>query len=360
MQIPFEKLNEVENRFEEILMRLSEPDVSSDTARMQKLLKEQAELQPVTETYREYKRTGETIADSLEMLDSERDEEMREMLKEELSAARKAREELEKKLQLLLLPRDPNDEKNVILEIRAGAGGDEAALFAAEIWRMYAHYAESRGWKTEMISCNENGIGGFKECTCMIEGRGAYSQLKYESGVHRVQRVPETESGGRIHTSTVTVAVMPEADEEIEIDIPEKDVRIDVMRASGNGGQCVNTTDSAVRLTHYPTGIVIYSQTEKSQIQNKAKAWALLRSKLYDLEQQKRHDAEADLRRSQIGTGDRSEKIRTYNFPQGRVTDHRIKLTTHRLEETLNGNIQELIDALISADQAAKLAKQEG
>ena len=359
MQIPFEKLNAVENRFEEILMRLSEPDTASDTARMQQLMKEQAELQPVTETYREYKKIEETISDSLEMLDTERDEEMRDMLKEELSTARIQRSEIEKKLQLLLLPKDPNDERNVSLEIRAGAGGDEAALFAAEIWRMYAHYAESRGWKTEMISCSENGIGGFKECTCMITGRGAYSQLKYESGVHRVQRVPETESGGRIHTSTVTVAVMPEADDEIEIDIPEKDVRIDVMRASGNGGQCVNTTDSAVRLTHYPTGIVIYSQTEKSQIQNKAKAWALLRSKLYDLEQQKRHDAEADLRRSQIGTGDRSEKIRTYNFPQGRVTDHRIKLTTHRLEETLNGNIQEIIDALISADQAAKLAKQE-
>lgn len=340
-------------------MRLSEPDTAADTSQMQKLLKEQAELQPVTETYREYKQTSQTIADSLEMLESERDEEMREMLKEELVLARKTREDLEKKLQLLLLPKDPNDERNVILEIRAGAGGDEAALFAAEIWRMYAHYAENRGWKTEMISCSENGIGGFKECTCMINGKGAYSQLKYESGVHRVQRVPETESGGRIHTSTVTVAVMPEADDEIEIDIPEKDVRIDVMRASGNGGQCVNTTDSAVRLTHYPTGIVIYSQTEKSQIQNKAKAWALLKSKLYDLEQQKRHDAEADLRRSQIGTGDRSEKIRTYNFPQGRVTDHRIKLTTHRLEETLNGNIQELVDALISADQAAKLAKQE-
>lgn len=341
-------------------MRLSEPDTASDTALMQKLMKEQAELQPVTETYRAYKQTLETITDSLEMLETERDEDMREMLKEELADARKRRTDLEQQLQVLLLPRDPNDDKNVILEIRAGAGGDEAALFAAEIWRMYAHYAESRGWKTEMISCNENGIGGFKECTCMIKGKGAYSQLKYESGVHRVQRVPETESGGRIHTSTITVAVMPEADDEIEIDIPEKDVRIDVMRASGNGGQCVNTTDSAVRLTHYPTGIVIYSQTEKSQIQNKAKAWALLRSKLYDLEQQKRHDAEADLRRSQIGTGDRSEKIRTYNFPQGRVTDHRIKLTTHRLEETLNGNIQELVDALISADQAAKLAKQEG
>ncbi|MBR2562173.1 MAG: peptide chain release factor 1 [Eubacterium sp.] len=356
----YNKLTEVENRLEEVLRQLSEPDAAADANRMQALMKEQAELQPVADAYRAYKRNEETIRDSLDMLESEKDDEMRAMLKEELSEARSRQEFLEKQLKILLLPQDPNDSKNVIMEIRAGAGGDEAALFAAEIWRMYAKYAESRGWKTEMISCNENGIGGFKECTCMITGKGAFSQLKYERGVHRVQRVPETESGGRIHTSTITVAVMPEADDEIEIDIPDKDVRIDVMRASGNGGQCVNTTDSAVRLTHYPTGIVIYSQTEKSQIQNKAKAWALLRSKLYDLEQQKRHDAEADLRRSQIGTGDRSEKIRTYNFPQGRVTDHRIKLTTHRLEGTLNGDLQELIDALTAADQAAKLAKQEG
>ncbi len=356
----YNKLTEVENRLEEVLRQLSEPDAAADANRMQALMKEQAELQPVADAYRAYKRNEETIRDSLDMLESEKDDEMRAMLKEELSEARSRQEFLEKQLKILLLPQDPNDSKNVIMEIRAGAGGDEAALFAAEIWRMYAKYAESRGWKTEMISCNENGIGGFKECTCMITGKGAFSQLKYESGVHRVQRVPETESGGRIHTSTITVAVMPEADDEIEIDIPDKDVRIDVMRASGNGGQCVNTTDSAVRLTHYPTGIVIYSQTEKSQIQNKAKAWALLRSKLYDLEQQKRHDAEADLRRSQIGTGDRSEKIRTYNFPQGRVTDHRIKLTTHRLEGTINGDLQELIDALTAADQAAKLAKQEG
>ncbi len=359
MRIPFEKLDDVEHRLEEVLQLLSDPSTSADAARMQSLMKEQAELQPVADVYRAYKQNEQTVADSLELLESESDEEMRDMLKEELSGARKRHDELEEQLKVLLLPKDPNDEKNVIVEIRAGAGGEEAALFAAEIWRMYARYAESRGWKTEMISCSESGIGGFKECTCMITGRGAFSQLKYESGVHRVQRVPETESGGRIHTSTITVAVMPEADEDIEIDIPDKDVRIDVMRASGNGGQCVNTTDSAVRLTHYPTGIVIYSQTEKSQIQNKAKAWALLRSKLYDLEQQKRHDAEADLRRSQIGTGDRSEKIRTYNFPQGRVTDHRIKLTIHRLEDVLNGDLQELIDALSAADQAAKMARQE-
>ena len=264
-------------------------------------------------------------------------------------------EELENKLKILLLPKDPNDDKNVIVEIRAGAGGDEAALFAAEIYRMYVHYAESQRWKVEMAECEEIGIGGMKNVTFMVTGQGAYSVLKYESGVHRVQRVPETESGGRIHTSTITVAVMPEA-EDVDVEIDEKDIRIDVMRASGNGGQCVNTTDSAVRLTHYPTGIVIYSQTEKSQLQNKEKAFALLRAKLYDMELQKRQDAESAERRSQIGTGDRSEKIRTYNFPQGRVTDHRINLTLYKLDKIMNGDIQEIIDACIAADQAAKLA----
>ena len=289
------------------------------------------------------------------MLEEEKDEDMREMLKEELSEAKKNVEELEHELKILLLPKDPNDEKNVIVEIRAGAGGDEAALFAAEIYRMYMHYAESQRWKVELVECEEIGIGGMKNVTFMIDGKGAYSKMKYESGVHRVQRVPETESGGRIHTSTITVAVMPEA-EDVDIQIDEKDIRIDVMRASGNGGQCVNTTDSAVRLTHYPTGIVIYSQTEKSQLQNKDKAFALLRAKLYDLECQKRHDAEAEARKSQIGTGDRSEKIRTYNFPQGRVTDHRIGLTLYKLDKIMNGDIQEIIDACIAADQAAKLA----
>ncbi|MEE1114343.1 MAG: peptide chain release factor 1 [Eubacterium sp.] len=355
----FEQLEDVEIRLEEVLMRISEPGAASDAARFQALMKEQAELQPVVDAYRTYKKNNETIEDSLELLSSESDDDMKEMLREELSEAKKQKEVLEKKLQILLLPKDPNDQKNVIVEIRAGAGGDEAALFAYEIYRMYSKYADSRNWKTEMVSLSESGLGGFKECTFMIEGSGAYSRLKYESGVHRVQRVPETESGGRIHTSTVTVAVMPEVTDEIVIDIPEKDYRIDVMRASGNGGQCVNTTDSAVRLTHYPTGIVIYSQTEKSQIQNKEKAWALLRAKLYDLEQQKRHDEEADLRRSQIGTGDRSEKIRTYNFPQGRVTDHRIKITLHRIGDVLNGDLDELIDALTAADQAAKLANME-
>jgi len=281
---------------------------------------------------------------------------MRELLKEELNDAKKRIEELEDHLKILLLPKDPNDDKNVIVEIRAGAGGDEAALFAAELYRMYVHYAEGRRWKVETMEMDDTGIGGMKSVNFMVTGSGAYSILKYESGVHRVQRVPETESGGRIHTSTVSVAVMPEA-EEVDVQIDEKDIRIDVMRASGNGGQCVNTTDSAVRLTHYPTGIVVYSQTEKSQLQNKAKAFALLRAKLYDIEQQKAHDAEAELRKSQIGTGDRSEKIRTYNFPQGRVTDHRINLTIYKLDKVMNGDIQEIIDACIAADQAAKLAK---
>ena len=279
----------------------------------------------------------------------------RELAKEELSESKKRVEELEQELKILLLPKDPNDDKNVIVEIRAGAGGDEAALFAAEIYRMYVHYADSRRWKTEMISLNENGIGGFKEVVFMITGQGAYSRMKYESGVHRVQRVPETESGGRIHTSTITVAVMPEA-EDVDVHIDEKDIRIDVMRASGNGGQCVNTTDSAVRLTHIPTGIVISCQDEKSQLKNKDKALKVLRSRLYEMELAKQHDAEAEARRSQIGTGDRSEKIRTYNFPQGRVTDHRIKLTLHRLENVLNGDLDEIIDSLIAADQAAKLS----
>lgn len=352
----FDKLDDLLIRFEEVLNELGEPGVTDNQEHFQKLMKEQSDLQPIVDAYREYKKNKETIQDSLSMLEEEKDEDMREMLKEELSEAKKNVEELEHELKILLLPKDPNDNKNVIVEIRAGAGGDEAALFAAEIYRMYVKYAESRRWKTEMMSLNENGIGGFKEVTFMITGAGAYSRLKYESGVHRVQRVPETESGGRIHTSTITVAVMPEA-EEVDVVIDEKDIRIDVMRASGNGGQCVNTTDSAVRLTHYPTGIVIYSQTEKSQIQNKEKAFALLRAKLYDLEIQKAHDAEADARRSQIGTGDRSEKIRTYNFPQGRVTDHRIGLTLYKLDKIMDGDIQEIIDACIAADQAAKLAK---
>jgi len=356
----FDKLEDLLHRFEEILNELNEPTVAENQARFRALMKEQSDLTPIVEAYKEYKKCNETVEDSLSLLDSENDEEMREMLKEELGEAKKRIEELETKLKVLLLPKDPNDEKNVIVEIRAGAGGDEAALFAAEIYRMYVHYAEGRHWKVELLNVDEIGIGGMKEVQFVITGQGAYSRMKYESGVHRVQRVPETESGGRIHTSTISVAVMPEVDEDIDIVIDEKDIRIDVMRASGNGGQCVNTTDSAVRLTHYPTGIVVYSQTEKSQLQNKAKAFALLKSKLYDMEQQQRHDAEAELRRSQIGTGDRSEKIRTYNFPQGRVTDHRINLTLYKLDKIMNGDIDEILDACISADQAAKLVRMNG
>ncbi|MDE7324262.1 MAG: peptide chain release factor 1 [Lachnospiraceae bacterium] len=353
----FDKLEDLLHRFEEILNELNEPTVTEDQKRFRALMKEQSDLTPLVEAYKEYKKCNETVDDSLSLLDSESDEEMKEMLKEELSDAKKRIEQLETEMKILLLPKDPNDDKNVIVEIRAGAGGDEAALFAAEIYRMYVHYAEGRRWKVELAECEEIGIGGMKSVTFMISGQGAYSVMKYESGVHRVQRVPETESGGRIHTSTISVAVMPEVDDDIDIVIEDKDIRIDVMRASGNGGQCVNTTDSAVRLTHYPTGIVVYSQTEKSQLQNKAKAFALLKAKLYDIEQQQRHDAEAEMRRSQIGTGDRSEKIRTYNFPQGRVTDHRINLTIYKLDKVMNGDIQEIIDACIAADQAAKLAK---
>ena len=352
----FDRLEDLIRRYEELMLELNDPSVANDQQRFRKLMKEQSDLAPIVEAYKEYKQCKETVEESLVILDEESDEEMRELAKEELNTAKDRIEELEKELKILLLPKDPNDDKNVIVEIRAGAGGDESALFAAEIYRMYVHYAESRRWKVELVECEEIGIGGMKNVSFMVTGSGAYSVLKYESGVHRVQRVPETESGGRIHTSTITVAVIPEA-EEVEVEIDEKDIRIDVMRASGNGGQCVNTTDSAVRLTHFPSGIVVYSQTEKSQLQNKAKAFALLRAKLYDIECQKAHDAEAEARRSQIGTGDRSEKIRTYNFPQGRVTDHRINLTLYKLDKIMNGDIQEIIDACIIADQNAKLAK---
>ncbi|CDE44391.1 peptide chain release factor 1 [Clostridium sp. CAG:411] len=352
----FDRLEDLGRRLEEILNQLGEPGVANDQNLYRKLMKEQAELAPIVEKYNEYKAAKEGIEDSLAILDEETDEEMRELAKEELNDCKERLAETENELKILLLPKDPNDEKNVIVEIRAGAGGDEAALFAAELYRMYVHFAEANRWKPELISVNENGIGGFKEAVFMINGEGAYSKLKYESGVHRVQRIPATESGGRIHTSTATVAIMPEA-EEVDVEIDMNDCKFDVFRASGNGGQCVNTTDSAVRLTHIPTGIVISCQDEKSQLKNKDKALKVLRSRLYDLKMQEAQDAEAEARRSQVGTGDRSEKIRTYNFPQGRVTDHRIKFTSHRLQEVLNGDIQEILDNLIAADQAAKLAK---
>ncbi len=352
----FDKLEDLVIRYEEVMSLLSEPDVANDNNRFKALMKEQSELAPIVKAYQEYKKHKENIEDSLAMLEEESDEELKELAKEELNESKKEVERLEEELKILLLPKDPNDDKNVVVEIRSAAGGDESALFAAELYRMYTHYAESKGWKVELAELEEIGIGGIKFVSFIVNGDGAYSVLKYESGVHRVQRVPKTESGGRIHTSTATVSVMPEA-EDIDIEIDEKDIRIDVMRASGNGGQCVNTTDSAVRLTYYPENIVIYSQTEKSQLQNKNKAFALLKTKLYDLERQRKIAEESAEKLSQIGTGDRSEKIRTYNFPDGRVTDHRINLTLYKLDKILNGDIQEIIDALIAADQAAKLLK---
>ena len=354
----FDKLEELLKKFEEIQAELSSPEATQDQSRFKKLMKEQSDLTPIVEAYSEYKKQKMNIEESLEILDTESDEEMRELAKEELNESKARVEELTHELQILLLPKDPNDDKNVVVEIRAGVGGDEAALFAGELYRMYSKYVETRRWKTEMVSLSESGIGGIKEVVFMINGAGAYSKLKYESGVHRVQRVPVTESGGRIHTSTATVAIMPEA-EEVDVQIDPKDYRIDVFRSSGNGGQCVNTTDSAVRLTHYPTGIVISCQDEKSQLKNRDKALRVLRAKLYELELEKAHDAEAAARKSQVGTGDRSEKVRTYNFPQGRCTDHRIHYTAYNLDDVMNGDIEEFIDALTAADQAAKLLQVE-
>ena len=354
----FDRLDDILVRYQQVLEELNDPDVVNDQSRFRKLMKEQTDLTPIAEKYTEYKQTKQNIEDSLEMIETESDEEMKELAREELAESKARLEEIENELKILLIPKDPMDDKNVIVEIRGGAGGDEAALFAADLYRMYVKYAESRRWKVEMMSVNENGLGGFKEVVFMITGQGAYSRLKYESVVHRVQRVPETESQGRIHTSTATVAIMPEA-EEVDVQLDMNDVRIDVFRASGNGGQCVNTTDSAVRVTHIPTGIVISCQDEKSQLKNKDKALKVLRSKLYDLELEKKQKEEASLRKNQVGTGDRSEKIRTYNFPQGRCTDHRIKLTLHRLDAIMNGDLDEIIDSLIAADQAAKLSNME-
>ena len=354
----YARLDSAEARYNDITAELSSGTLAGDTDRLTKLLKEQGELEPIVNAYKEYRQAKASEEDARLMISDESDPDLIEMAKEELAESSKKKEELEQELKILLLPKDPLDEKNIIFEIRAGAGGEEAALFAGNLFRMYSRFAERRGWKTELLSIDETGIGGVKEVEFMIQGKGAYSILKHEGGVHRVQRVPETESGGRIHTSTATVAIMPEA-EDVDVVIDEKDYRIDVMRASGNGGQCVNTTDSAVRLTHFPSGIVIYSQTEKSQIQNKAKAFALLRAKLYDLEIQKQHNELAGNRKSQVGTGDRSEKIRTYNFPQGRVTDHRIKLTLYKIDAVMDGELDEIIDALIAADRAAALAGEE-
>ena len=355
----FDHIEDIVLRYEEVLRDIVEPEIISDNARYQKLMKEQAELEPIVKKYKEYKDITTGIEDSLAILEEESDEEIKELAKEELSELRSKVDGVEKELKVLLLPKDPNDDKNVIVEIRAGAGGDEAALFAADLFRMYSKYTEKSGLKVDTMNSNENGLGGFKEIVFMIEGFGAYSKLKYESGVHRVQRIPVTESGGRIHTSTATVAIMPEA-EEVEVNLDMNDCRFDVFRASGNGGQCVNTTDSAVRLTHIPTGIVVSCQDEKSQLKNKDKALKVLRARLFELEREKAAGEQAENRRSQIGTGDRSEKIRTYNFPQGRVTDHRIGLTVHKLDAVMDGELELVIDPLIAADQSAKLAKLEG
>ena len=351
----FDKLEGLVDRLDTVLQELNDPDVASNQNRFRDLMKEQNELTPIVEKYKEYKAEKQNIEDSLMLLEEESDEEMKELAKEELNESKANVERLEEELKILLIPKDPMDDKNIIVEMRAGAGGDEAGLFVADVARMYRNYAESKRWKVNTLSFNESGIGGFKELVFMVSGQGAYSRFKYESGVHRVQRIPATESGGRIHTSTITVAIMP----DVEVEIDMNDCKFDVFRASGNGGQCVNTTDSAVRLTHIPTGIVVSCQDEKSQLKNKDKALKVLRSRLYELEQQKAHDEEAAKRKSQIGTGDRSEKIRTYNYPQGRVTDHRIKLTLHKLDSIMNGDLDELIDSLTAADQAAKLSNME-
>lgn len=352
----FDRLEDIVIRFEELLHELNDPALASDPERYRKLMKEQGQLAPIVDAYTNYKKVKNSLEESQDMLESENDSEMRELLKEEISDAKKKLPDMEKQLKILLLPKDPNDDKNVFVEIRAGVGGDEAALFAADLYRMYNRFAERCRWRAELVSVNESGIGGMKEVVFMISGQGAFSKLKYERGTHRVQRVPETESGGRIHTSTATVAILPEA-EEVDVVVDMNDCKFDVFRASGNGGQCVNTTDSAVRLTHIPTGIVISCQDEKSQLKNKDKALKVLRAKLYELESSKKQAEEAADRRSQIGSGDRSEKIRTYNFPQSRVTDHRIKLTLYKLDAVMDGDLYELIDSLIAADQAEKLSK---
>ncbi|MBQ6819941.1 MAG: peptide chain release factor 1 [Clostridium sp.] len=353
-----DKLAFIENKYDELSVKISDPSIMANQNEWRKLCKEHADLEVIVTAYREYRTVIDDLEANKEMLAEESDKEMREMLSEEISMLTKREEELEKHIQILLLPKDPNDEKNVFVEIRGGAGGDEAALFAANLFRMYTRYAESQRWSVELMSTNETDIGGFKEVVFMIKGNGAYSKLKYESGVHRVQRVPDTESSGRIHTSTATVAVLPEVD-DVEIEINEKDLRIDVYRSSGNGGQCVNTTDSAVRITHIPTGVVVACQDEKSQLKNKEKAMKVLRSRLYEAAEAERNAGIAEDRKSQVGSGDRSERIRTYNYPQGRVTDHRIGLTLYKLETYLNGDIEEVINALITADQAEKM-KQMG
>lgn len=353
-----EKLNFIEDKYKELGEKVMDPDLLKDMKEYQKTMKEYSDLKPIVDRYKEYQGYLNELKDTEEMLGENLDDEMRELAKEDLKNLQENIAKAEEDLKIMLIPKDPNDDRNVIVEIRGGIGGEEAALFAGDLFRMYSMYADKRGYKTEVMSTNETGIGGFKEVIFMINGKGAYSRLKHESGVHRVQRVPETEASGRIHTSAATVAVMPEAD-DVEIEINVNDLKIDVYRASGHGGQCVNTTDSAVRITHVPTGLVVTCQDEKSQLKNKEKAMKVLKSRLYDKMLQEQNDELSKLKKGQVGSGDRSERIRTYNFPQGRVTDHRINLTLYRLEDFLNGDLDEMIDALLTHEQAEKLKELE-
>ena len=350
----FDKLDFILEKYEELSKKVSDPEIIADQPVWQKHIKEMGEMEPIVKKYREYKSAKQGIDEAKEILEMEDDAELKEMAKMELAELEDGINQIEDELKVLLLPKDPNDEKNVILEVRAGTGGDEAALFGQDLLRMYLRYAERNHWKAEVLEINDTGIGGIKEAVVLIKGKGAYSRLKYESGTHRVQRVPETESSGRIHTSATTVAVLPEVD-DVDVEVNPNDVRVDVYRASGNGGQCVNTTDSAVRLTHEPTGLVVTCQDEKSQIKNKEKAFKVLRARLYDLMMQKQNEEISAERKSQVGSGDRSERIRTYNFPQGRVTDHRIGLTLYKLENILDGEIDEIIDAMTTHEQAEKM-----
>ncbi|KNF09731.1 peptide chain release factor 2 [Gottschalkia purinilytica] len=353
-----DKLEFIDKRYVELSEKISDPDVIGNITEWQKYVKEHSDLEPVVMKYREYKKTNEQLEEAKEMLKEKLDEEFKSMVKLEIDETTEKCEKLIEELKILLIPKDPNDERNVIVEIRAGAGGDEAGIFAGDLFRMYTRYAERQRWKVELMSSSDQGVGGVKEVVFLIKGKGAYSRLKYESGVHRVQRVPATESSGRIHTSTATVAVLPEVD-DIDIDIKPNEVRVDVYRSSGNGGQSVNTTDSAVRLTHIPTGIVVACQDEKSQLKNKEKAFKILKARIYDQMIEAQNAEIAEARKSQVGTGDRSAKIRTYNFPQGRITDHRINMTVYKLEAFLDGDINEMLDALITTDQAEKLKQVE-
>ncbi len=350
----FDKLESVEKRYEELNQKISDPEVIANQSEWQKLMKEHADIADIVEKYREYKKVEKAIEDLKEMLN---DKEMHDLAQAELDENKEKLPKIEEELKLLLVPKDPNDDKNVIVEIRGGAGGEESSLFAADLFRMYSMYAEKKHWKLEVVNLNETELGGIKEVTFMITGKGAYSRLKFESGVHRVQRVPDTESSGRIHTSTATVAVLPEVS-DVEVEINPADLKVDTFRASGAGGQHINKTESAIRITHIPTGVVVECQTERSQIQNRETAMSMLRAKLYEAELEKQTKEQADARRSQVGSGDRSEKIRTYNFPQGRITDHRIGLSMYQVDSFLNGDIDEMIDALNAADRAARLSEE--